>query len=1748
MIKKFYLKLLMSLLLVALAVPQVQAETLTIGESASSTNQYYPVYNSYWSTTGASTQMIFPLSEISSLPNGAKITKITFYATSSISSNVGKSTVVVRLGNTSISNFTSTGQTLNSEMATNRAAMTSVFTGNLPTGNTTMEIDCSSNDFYYESGKNLMVDFYVSLGESGTFSTKWVHASASSKYCASSTGNSAYSDSYLPKMTITYETSGGSVAVNPTSLNFNESNTYVGGSYQKNFTVANTTEEAVNITMTGDNVFTFNPSTVAAGATETITVTYAPTEVGTNNATLTVGGKTVTLAGTAVAAPTPTITVNPTTLSINATVGETKTATFTVTGTDLTGDISVAASEGFTVSPATIAAADAANGVTVTVSFTPTVAGTKTGTITITSAGAESKTVNVNATATGAGNEIFTVDKESLDFGTVTLGQSKTLSVKITNNTDENINPVFTFNNNVFSVEDDSYPVSVSGGLSQTYNIVYTPQAAGADFGTVTISVGSNSVTVNLTGNCVEQAAYDIASSAASGVHNFGDVFKDGIATWNVTLTNNGANAVTPVIEGLAAPFTAENVPATLAAGESATITFKFAPTAIQAYGPTSIVVKFAETTAFQFDYTFRGNGIENTGTLPPSTFDNETYTWTDDNGDEHTSPYSEIATDPNQMIALMKAVYTNKNIPGNYYRGYTTDKVGQDEVAYPAIGAIERNYTSGVGYTHDFYDAYGWGIDHDETNYPMSVTEVPGSTYNKTYYVMNPNEYKPNQEGVTLLLVEMKDGAGASTITTKPTSYASLKNVFSKMFKSVRVVPNSKKVSKTVDIEGTATNVPGTLFKIDCDKMNRFFFLAKGRLRFYPDENSNSSAYFLDNVKTSGSGGSSYKWNDKENDKENETETVNPFNMMYEQFSPVTLTGTSVNATDIYQSLINMDSYVVEHDCESVPWASSGSVSGHEFNMYGKSSISDDCQDVRDLMFFVPDYRMMYWSGRDKGTNSDEYTNYYKQFAPTMGMYVIHQNEITGERNGTANEYTLHLSWESNLTDFVPGENGEYTIYLVNADGTYTPVATGIPSSQTTYDLTVNMGQHGQQVTYVIQGQDNTGFLSLQMSNEESFIIPGTDASEIFQLVPNVANYSRFDPQTVQNFYANGLQIKAYPGANASDYAGKTFNFYRKAATETGWTLIGTAEVNNEGTSATVSMVETTQRQQSEYKFGYKANPATIAMSADAHSYKVFDLIYDNFKADVSANEHPSSYSYKMETADGAFHSNEMSVKVYKTQMRNLTGTFNEEYVENDKVRQDVDNSRQFDIDVEHSSKTEILRYGAYRWDSSYGDAQKPYAILDLNSSADEEEDVSPAGQASNQGEYYSVYMNGDSYIGNDVYVAQGQTGQATFVDDVPATTNAAEEYTYVPVIETFTGRADYNTYGAPMQTTATGKIVVSVENAGMSKYTWEAGGNTYRYYNVFVNVNTLDLPEGYEVAKIRAWRKIDASYLNEKLEAYAYRANLDANGEFMFDDPTAVPANDKLGSEPLQGSSSENEMYKGTFGALDVANGATIPMKFFVRVYFTKDGDDTPAVTYDPIYVIGDNGNGWSNTTSIGQLTSTDGSNYNGSITTGDNVAYIAFTTTLEDANTNWFGAVNDNYSAPFNEYVAYYWGSSVKAFVLSPNKTYNITVSDFHKKSDNYNNYTAGTVAITEASAKAPMLRDTNDGKYYITEVEVDGVLDDQIPTSIFGVVTVKEVAGVKYYNMAGIESDVPFQGVNIEVTTYTDGSRTTRKIMK
>jgi len=99
----------------------------------------------------------------------------------------------------------------------------------------------------------------------------------------------------------------------------------------------------------------------------------------------------------------PAITVNPASLDMTANVGESATATFHVSGTNLTGNVNLALNDAngvYSITPTTISAAQAMNGVDVTVTYTPSAYGTNNATVTLSSADAENVTVTLNGTAT----------------------------------------------------------------------------------------------------------------------------------------------------------------------------------------------------------------------------------------------------------------------------------------------------------------------------------------------------------------------------------------------------------------------------------------------------------------------------------------------------------------------------------------------------------------------------------------------------------------------------------------------------------------------------------------------------------------------------------------------------------------------------------------------------------------------------------------------------------------------------------------------------------------------------------------------------------------------------------------------------------------------------------------------------------------------------------------------------------------------------------------------------------------------------------------------------------------------------------------------------------------------------------------------------------------------------------------------------------------------------------------------------
>ena len=261
---------------------------------------------------------------------------------------------------------------------------------------------------------------------------------------------------------------------------------------------------------------------------------------------------------------------------------------------------------------------------------------------------------------------------------------------------------------------------------------------------------------------------------------------------------------------------------------------------------------------------------------------------------------------------------------------------------------------------------------------------------------------------------------------------------------------------------------------------------------------------------------------------------------------------------------------------------------------------------------------------------------------------------------------------------------------------------------------------------------------------------------------------------------------------------------------------------------------------------------------------------------------------------------------------------------------------------------------------------------ILTSAATDETEQDLPPTGIAGNQGNFYTVSMNdvNSSYYATspDVPVSPGmeQNPWATFVDNYVTEQNGI--FVYTPVVETFAKglnlsgqqRTDYNTYGGPLQEAPSGTMTVKMDQAEKIGNTWEQDGKKYCYYNLPLNVETLNIPEGYELYKARVWRKVDPSLLNEsnpKLSDSEIQAHLvrlgNSEGEYMYDDINYDDSDlinvDNITSYVF-GEEKFDDNYEGdlkmTFGAQKVRNESSetgvideLPVQFTVRLYYTRN-----------------------------------------------------------------------------------------------------------------------------------------------------------------------------------------------------------------
>jgi hypothetical protein len=348
----------------------------------------------------------------------------------------------------------------------------------------------------------------------------------------------------------------------PSSLAFGSQN--LGSAKTLPLTITNTGTGALRITgasVSGTNSADFTAalntcsSPVNPGSNCSLNVTFTPSLVGAESATLTVtdnagsGTQTVSLTGTGVGVPNA--GVSPPSLSLGnqlqgttspaqtVTLSNTGTAALTITSISTTGNFAETNTCGSSV---------AANGsCAISVTFTPQASGSLTGVLTITDNNGGTTGSTQTVTLSGAGTApVAGVLPGSLSFGnqlqgttsaaqTVTLSNTGTAALAISS-----ITP-----GGNFAISSNNCGSSLAQNSSCQVSITFTPQSTGALSGTLTITdnnkgVAGSTQTVSLSGTGTVPAAGVSPASLSFGNQLQGTTSP----AQTVTLSNTGSAAL----------------------------------------------------------------------------------------------------------------------------------------------------------------------------------------------------------------------------------------------------------------------------------------------------------------------------------------------------------------------------------------------------------------------------------------------------------------------------------------------------------------------------------------------------------------------------------------------------------------------------------------------------------------------------------------------------------------------------------------------------------------------------------------------------------------------------------------------------------------------------------------------------------------------------------------------------------------------------------------------------------------------------------------------------------------------------------------------------------------------------------------------------------------------------------------------------------------------------------------------------
>ena len=555
----------------------------------------------------------------------------------------------------------------------------------------------------------------------------------------------------------------------------------------------------------------------------------------------------------------------------------------------------------------------------------------------------------------------------------------------------------------------------------------------------------------------------------------------------------------------------------------------------------------------------------------------------------------TEPFTDVDGMMALVKRVYTDKNIPGAKYTAtlhrdipYQTIQRGWNIIGtygdikieahpYVAIYQIEfydsnfdlltywSAYDSGTSFPSSWTTTGGVG-DNDGCPYLNAVNGYMGVLTIPASYLQSLNE----TTGVLNVKIWAYNWAGSSYVSDAPlyigtdmwgyTSYNpdySETQIFGHQHGIIGTVESPDECGYTVMLvklydgknqDGTPpyeaidrTTTKAELKQYFTDYIKEIDLLTDG-MRVNED-NDNVGTVFA----YTGDLSRFYFISKGKMAFMNSLDTIEgdiaPFYSMYEEFSPA-VEGGSEDHTDFYTELRKGVTYPIVHDCQSVNYLQ------HYFSMSGKHGTDEN--RVNSLVLYIPDNR---------GNTEEASRTYVPNHQPTVGMYMV---DLFADIEPAAQEgfYETTVTWEDNLDAITHSDGIPQTYYLYQVIGNDTICLTPNGTDQTTwnsadYGIYYEAGDAAYEIHYFVvatpTGATNPDTFYAQ-SAPDNVTVPGTSDFIGLQWWRYESDYvtNNGEKQEV-NYYRNWLaphklSLPGQGGISAGNVGthGRTLTLYR--------------------------------------------------------------------------------------------------------------------------------------------------------------------------------------------------------------------------------------------------------------------------------------------------------------------------------------------------------------------------------------------------------------------------------------------------------------------------------------------------------------------------------------------------------------------------------------------------------------------------